>query len=94
MSHFVKYLLPQLLSPCFSSLPPPLASQVEGTKTQGEEAREEMEDVQTETSHKLPVVYLQHEHACHSDTRLYRDPKTEATKWNPAIIHLLFTPVL
>ena len=46
MSHFVKCLLPRLLSPRVSSSPPPLASQVGGTKTRGEEVRKGIEDVQ------------------------------------------------
>lgn len=48
MSHFVKGLLPRLLSPCVSSLPSSLASLVGWSKTQGEEARKGIEDVQTE----------------------------------------------
>lgn len=39
MPHYIKFLLPWLLSPCVSSLLPLLASEEGGTKTQGEEAR-------------------------------------------------------
>ena len=52
MSHFVKCLLPQLLSPRVSSSPPQLASLVGGTKTRGEEARKGIKDVQTGKSEK------------------------------------------
>lgn len=49
MSHFVKCLLPRLLSHHVSPLPSPLPSQGGGAKSRGEEARKEIEDeTQTE----------------------------------------------
>lgn len=57
MSHFVK-CLPRLLSPCIFSLPPPLASQVGGTKAREEEARKGTEDAQAVKCEDSPTSDL------------------------------------